>query len=182
MNIFLSFDQRLSAFFRAWAERNEFTRRLAVLGASELIWVLVGMVGVVLLWEGDLVSALSASAFVVPAILLPWAVTLGLEALIRRARPFEQTKTPALIQMSWKTASFPSGHATLAFSFAVLLAILIPTFAVIFFLLAAWIALARVMVGVHFVSDVIVGALIGAVGTFATYALAVLYFWSLSAF
>ncbi len=58
-------------------------------------------------------------------------------------------------------ASFPSGHATTAFAAAVALAYFLPRWRVALLLLAAAIAVSRVMVGAHYPSDVIAGAFLG---------------------
>jgi undecaprenyl-diphosphatase len=55
----------------------------------------------------------------------------------------------------------PSGHAATSFAGAVILTYLLPRGAPLFFLLASAIAFSRVYVGVHYVADVIVGALLG---------------------
>jgi undecaprenyl-diphosphatase len=58
-------------------------------------------------------------------------------------------------------ASFPSGHATTAFAAAVLLALWYPRWAPIFAGLAALVGLSRIVLGSHFPSDVLAGALLG---------------------
>lgn len=58
-------------------------------------------------------------------------------------------------------ASFPSGHATTAFAAAVVLAMWYPRGAGVFVGLAVLAGLSRVMLGAHFPSDVLAGALLG---------------------
>lgn len=57
--------------------------------------------------------------------------------------------------------SFPSGHTAGAFSIAPILAAISPGFGVIAYLGAILVGLARIHSGVHFLSDVIVGAILG---------------------
>ena len=59
------------------------------------------------------------------------------------------------------THSFPSGHATVAFACATVLALAVPRLRVPFFVLAALIAFSRVYVGVHYPFDVLAGAVLG---------------------
>ena len=59
------------------------------------------------------------------------------------------------------TPSFPSGHATTAFAAAVATAVLIPRLRWPALALAALVALSRVYLGVHFVFDVVAGAVLG---------------------
>lgn len=58
-------------------------------------------------------------------------------------------------------ASFPSGHATTAFAAATVMAIFVPRWQLVFFLLALTIGMARVATGVHFPSDVLGGMVLG---------------------
>ena len=57
--------------------------------------------------------------------------------------------------------SMPSGHAMSAFATAAVLGAEYPKGAPIFYLLATWVALARVQESTHWVSDVIVGSALG---------------------
>lgn len=64
--------------------------------------------------------------------------------------------------------SFPSTHAVLAFAFAYILSREEPRFAKWFYLLAVFISLSRIYLGVHYPLDIIGGALVGwGVGNFA---------------
>jgi membrane-associated phospholipid phosphatase len=58
-------------------------------------------------------------------------------------------------------ASFPSGHATNIFAFATVVAILWPRGRVLLYTLAAWIAASRVLIGEHYFTDVVAGAILG---------------------
>ena len=89
-------------------------------------------------------------------------VNQGLKRLFRRQRPTVNgddrfnVRTPV-------TSSFPSGHSSSAFFAAVLLSTLVPvSWAVMFFVLAALVALSRVMVRLHHFSDILGGACVGA--------------------
>ena len=59
------------------------------------------------------------------------------------------------------SGSFPSGHATIAFACATVIAWASPKLAVPAFLLAAAIAFSRVYAGVHWPLDVLGGAILG---------------------
>ena len=58
--------------------------------------------------------------------------------------------------------SFPSGHAMSAFAIAVPLCIFYPGMGAALIALSVSIAVSRVILGMHFVSDVVVGSLLGA--------------------
>jgi membrane-associated phospholipid phosphatase len=68
-------------------------------------------------------------------------------------------------------SSFPSGHATTAFAAAVLLAIWYPRASPALLGLAGLVAASRVVLGSHFTSDVLAGALLGTGAALAALAL-----------
>lgn len=89
-------------------------------------------------------------------------VNQGLKRLFRRPRPDANgdgrfsVRTPV-------TSSFPSGHSSSAFFAATILATLVPgQWAALFFVLAVGVALSRVMVRLHHLSDIVGGAFVGA--------------------
>jgi undecaprenyl-diphosphatase len=57
--------------------------------------------------------------------------------------------------------SIPSGHATAIFAFATVIAIFWPRGRLLLYTIAAWIALSRVLIGVHYFTDVVLGAILG---------------------
>ena len=84
---------------------------------------------------------------------------LSLKLLIRRRRPEGEW---GQIYRATDPHSFPSGHAARAFLFMVLVIGLGPVWlAWILFIWAPLVSLARVMLGVHYLSDVIAGVIIG---------------------
>lgn len=68
-------------------------------------------------------------------------------------------------EVGYELNSFPSGHALIPFSLAAALSILFPRFGFLAFVPAAAIALSRVAITAHYLSDVIAGAVIGVVCT-----------------
>ena len=60
-------------------------------------------------------------------------------------------------------ASIPSGHATTIFALATVIAILWPRGRVLLYTLAVWIALSRVLIGAHYLTDVVLGGILGTV-------------------
>lgn len=57
--------------------------------------------------------------------------------------------------------SFPSGHATIAWAFAVILSAKEPRAKYFFYLLAFFISLSRVYLGKHYPADILVGNIVG---------------------
>ena len=95
------------------------------------------------------------------------------KVLVGRGRPrminLEGTFTLAPLTIDPSYASFPSGHATTAFALAAVLALFAPRFRIGVFAIATMLALSRVVVGAHYLSDILAG---GALGTVTVYALA----------
>lgn len=105
-------------------------------------------------------SVYSKVLFLVPILLLPWGVSLLLSEWMKRPRPFHPEHYKPLIHLFVETPSFPSSHATVAFALVAAFTsdiIIWPLMLVG----AVLVAFGRVAVGVHYVSDVVVGALIG---------------------
>ncbi|WP_260260898.1 phosphatase PAP2 family protein [Vibrio intestinalis] len=81
--------------------------------------------------------------------------------LFKRRRPQELSSLiPSFITPSDRY-SLPSGHTAAAFLMAALIAQFYPSFALFSFLWAGMIALSRILLGVHFLTDVVLGALLG---------------------
>jgi undecaprenyl-diphosphatase len=115
---------------------------------------------------------------------LNYAVTFSAKKLVQRPRPF--THDPARIDPSYqpKDFSFPSGHSSSAFNWAtsiVLYAhfhygkspwwITVPAYTY-----ATSIAVSRLVMGVHYPSDVVVGALIGTASSLISWKLTQFYY------
>ncbi len=58
-------------------------------------------------------------------------------------------------------ASFPSGHATSIFAFATVIGILWPRARVLLYTGAVWVALTRPLIGAHYFTDAVAGAILG---------------------
>jgi undecaprenyl-diphosphatase len=95
------------------------------------------------------------------AILLAESISGALKVWVKRDRPplFHPVPKPLLEAPS--TYSFPSGHATVSFACATVLALAVPRLRVPLFALAALISFSRVYVGVHYPFDVLAGAALG---------------------
>ena len=103
------------------------------------------------------------SLYMAGGYLLSTAVTQGLKRIVKRDRPFE--KYPFIIQRTPEDSySFPSGHTSSAFNTATSLSIVFPKWYVIIpsYAWATAVAYGRMYQGVHYPSDVLVGAIIGA--------------------
>ena len=86
-------------------------------------------------------------------------VNLGVKSLFRRRRPVHEMPRPHFLRTP-KTSSFPSGHATSAFTSAGLLSDRDPLWPV-YYAMAFIVAWSRVYVRIHHASDVIAGIGVG---------------------
>lgn len=83
--------------------------------------------------------------------------------LLNRKRPYELYETPAAVHKDTKGKSFPSRHVFSAFMIAVTFLYLGPSpyVGLVLIIIGTILAGLRVALGVHFVSDVVVGAIAG---------------------
>jgi undecaprenyl-diphosphatase len=112
-----------------------------------------------------IVSLIVRLEFVFLAIALPGLTVTIVKRLIGRVRPSELGPF-AYMPWSWQTAyaSMPSGHATTASAAAMAIGAVWPRARVPMWIFAGIIALSRVVITAHYVSDVIAAAFVGAFG------------------
>jgi len=87
------------------------------------------------------------------------ALVIGIKFLVRRRRPEGEWGG---IYRNTDPHSFPSGHAARSFLIAVIATSLgTPAVAIILWVWAPLVALARVAMGVHYISDIVAGSIFG---------------------
>ena len=98
------------------------------------------------------------------AFILSSVITLSVKTIVNRPRPFE--KYAFIIKRDSESGgkSFPSGHTSAAFCTATSVALRYPKWYIITpaYLFAGSVAWARMYQGVHYPSDVLAGAIVGA--------------------
>jgi membrane-associated phospholipid phosphatase len=110
------------------------------------------------------------AAYMAGGFALSTIITQGLKVSVQRQRPF--AKYPFIVQREEADGySFPSGHTSSAFYSATSISLLYPKWYVIApsFLWASCVGYARMYEGVHYPTDVLVGALVGAGSALITY-------------
>jgi undecaprenyl-diphosphatase len=90
------------------------------------------------------------------------AIYWTIKRLTRRVRPCQQCPGIRACAPIPDRFSFPSGHSLHASAFALLLSAFYPALAPLLWAYAVLVAVARVVLGLHYPSDVIVGGLVGA--------------------
>ena len=164
-------DYNISSWLDALADDKPFWSVVALFCAR---WLLVLSIGAAILFVLVVLRFAPPAGlfggYLLAAVGGSYLFTLLLAYLIRRKRPYEVTPDAEHMSQMIYTPSFPSGHATMAFALATTLVLLFSPViwvAVILYAIASIISLARVVVGVHYVTDVLAGAIVGVVGSFA---------------
>ena len=142
---------RAPLWFRWWM-------LLATRAGDGWLW---GLVGIVILLTDDAIRfrAIESAAC---------AVTVGIVLFHKVKRVFCRTRPKDIEPHCWARIvtrdqfSFPSGHSTTAFAVAVSIGSFYPEALPLLLVLATNVAVSRVVVGMHFMSDVLVGSGMGA--------------------
>jgi membrane-associated phospholipid phosphatase len=114
-------------------------------------------------WVSDDKPLLADAATVGASMGTSFGLVMGTKYIVRRPRPYIKYEGDLVSVSTEPDPSFPSGHSVLAFSTATSLSLLYPRWYVIApsFLWAAAVGYSRLYLGVHYPSDVLVGALVG---------------------
>ncbi len=110
------------------------------------------------------VKSMEAFALYAAISLMLTSITVAIiKNTVKRKRPFESIIELKSLKIGVDQFSFPSGHTAAAFSLAVTSALVTSghVASTVYVLLAILVAVSRVYLGVHYLSDVTVGALIG---------------------
>ena len=155
-------EDRLLSLYRRVYSMPKFVRILKILGALSVFYVAgVFLYGVaVLVYAGQYLFTLQL--LLVTAI--PFLVVSLMRVLISSPRPYEVFDTPELEKMREsrkRGKSFPSRHVFSAFLIGVLWLYFNMLYGIVTLMLGLFIAIERVILGIHYPKDVIVGAAIG---------------------
>lgn len=145
-----SIDKKISKAILTAKHRKEWLDLTAIFSARYLIFVVYFLIAL----EKGLLAPLMVLA-------ITEIIVLALQYLIKRPRPFQALHHKTLAKHWVPTPSFPSAHSSVAFALATYAIGGTSGIVAALFVFAALIALARVYVGVHYLSDVVTGAIIG---------------------
>ena len=143
-------------------------------GAHWLLGAVIGLIGARVAqwrlghsWAVDLVSRTSL-AFL--ASLVAASIVLhSIKIVLGRRRPRDELELNLYgfrpFTFDLRSDSFPSGHALTIFCVAVVLSAALPQLTIVWFAIAAYLAMTRALLNSHYLSDVLVGAGIALVVT-----------------
>lgn len=131
--------------------------RAVSLGSVAAVYLLYAGLAVLMMLRGN---SLLWPLLVVPAVV--FVLGTALRRAINRPRPYETLSFAPLFSKDTKGQSLPSRHCFSAACIAVAAIPVSPAAAAVLAGLAVVIALTRVLCGVHYISDVLVGLVFGA--------------------
>lgn len=121
----------------------------------------ISLLAMLLIFSGDLVQSWSVQAFI--ALSTSHIIVHFVKKTWVRQRPYNHYKNVNLATNPLKDYSFPSGHTTAAFSIACTFCINMPILTLILLPIAIMIGLSRMYIGLHYPTDVLIGAMLGIV-------------------
>jgi len=182
LGVALLIDRQASLFAQSWpAPVREALDQLTPYGESGWIlipagglYVVTAVIALFVRWKlmrTMLWQFAALYAFIFFGVGVPSLLTTIAKRLIGRARPVHFDEV-GLLSFKWNVAdwtyqSFPSGHATTAFALAATVGFISERWFYPALALASAIALSRVTLGVHYPSDVLIGAVVGLLGAYA---------------
>lgn len=154
----------LDAFILLWIQENIRTPWLTVffqnvtkLGNAGIFWIMISLI--LLLFTKTRSTGLMSMAALVLSFIIN---NLVLKNAVARIRPYETVEGLSRLIERQADLSFPSGHAASSFAVAVILYLQLPKkYGVPALILAALISFSRLYLGVHYPTDVLVGAVSG---------------------
>lgn len=166
MEFLLEMDGKILLFIQEYLRfpwLTEIMKFITGLGNGGMIWI---MLAAILLCTKRYRKTGIAMAV---ALLIGYLVTnLLLKNLFGRVRPYDAIAGLQALTGPLSDSSFPSGHTTSAIAAGFVMLKGTPHYlGVSAFVLAVLIALSRLYLGVHYPTDVLVGALIGLFGAFS---------------
>ena len=143
---------------------NSFADSVVKFFATDMVVVLVALVALTFLipWTRNRLERRNGAVLATASAGLALLLSQPIGHLVDRTRPFLAHPSHAHLLVSQShDPSFPSDHATGAFALAFGIWLYDRTLGVVFLVLAAIVAFARVYVGTHYPGDVVGGALLG---------------------
>ncbi len=132
--------------------------------ASHAIVILSALALVPLFWS-TAVDSWVRSVQIAAILIVPLVIVSLVRHLINAPRPYELYSFYELAPKSKKGGSFPSRHAFSVFAIGTALCFVHPVLGAVLLALGVLLCVMRVLLGIHFIRDVVAGALTGALSS-----------------
>lgn len=160
MELLLSFDQDLFFFLNHLPHNallNTLGTGLSAIGTAGVIWLALG---VILFLREEKKDHLFFAPILLSAVTSWILVEKIIKPIVARPRPTLEMGA-IILGNNLLDFSFPSGHATIAWALATVLAHKEPKYKLFFFILAVLISFSRIYIGKHYPLDVLAGGVLG---------------------
>jgi len=158
---YLFIDKELALFFY----KHHFTLFKPLTATGNAAPWIVGSLAFYLFYRKKEPLFAKKALYLLSSIAISGIITDIIKPLIARPRPkvwlSEHLYNPQFLEFKASFWSMPSGHTTTAFAAATALSLLLPKYRFLFFLWAFLVGFSRIALTKHFLSDTIIGALIG---------------------
>lgn len=150
-----------------------FSQYVTKLGKSE--WILIGSLLIYFFYKKRNITFAYQGLFVFTSVAASGILVNILKVIFSRYRPkaYFQDGSFGFDLFAFKTKyifnSFPSGHSVTAMGFAVALMLLFPKYRVWAFLFGVIVASSRFVITAHYLSDVLMGGLLGGLISYGLY-------------
>jgi undecaprenyl-diphosphatase len=156
-----SLDALLCLAASRWAARRMVHRTFGVVSRLGDGWLWYGLIAALAIGAGE--HGRHAALQMACTGIVAWLLYRVLKRRTRRPRPFRVHREVIARAPPLDEFSFPSGHTLHAVSFGIVATTWFPALALPLALFAVLVAMSRVVLGLHYPSDVLAGAALGAV-------------------
>lgn len=158
-------DKSLALFFKYdFTELDRIFNYITKLGKSEFYLIVSFLLFASFYKKNSFIKR--ASLLIFSSIAVSGIITNLIKPIVARYRPKALFEDGLFgfsgFDIGYIVNSFPSGHSATSFSLFISLSLLFPKYRYIFYILAFLVAFSRVVITAHYLSDTIVGSLIGA--------------------
>ncbi|AQY38398.1 undecaprenyl-diphosphatase [Bacillus thuringiensis] len=167
VNLINKLDSNVFRYINEYVKQNTFLDYLMIFFAeyAQYMFILLFMI----LWLNKKYKNRTCVIQAIIACCLAFLLNRIIGLFFYRERPFVSHLNINQLVEHTANASFPSDHATSAFTIAITLYLYERRLGKVFLLLAIFISFSRIWVGVHYPLDVLLGAVLGTLWAFIAY-------------